>query len=181
MLIRALVSLKPAPYRDTSDILRAQLVLVVSALDYFVHEVTRIGMLQILRGTRQPTKHFDSFKVTTTSALAAVTDSTGGWLESEIRTQHAFLAFQKAEKIADAIRMIHSTPLWRDVAGRMHRPEDDVKRELDLIVSRRNQIAHEADLDPANVGVRYPISEHDVNSAIVFVSEICGHLCTILS
>jgi hypothetical protein len=37
---------------DLSDILRAALVLAVSALDYYVHEVVRLGMLEIHRGSR---------------------------------------------------------------------------------------------------------------------------------
>jgi hypothetical protein len=37
---------------DLSDILRAALVLAVSALDYYVHEVVRIGMLEIHCGIR---------------------------------------------------------------------------------------------------------------------------------
>ena len=32
---------------DVSDMLRAALVLAVSALDYYVHEVVTLGMLQI--------------------------------------------------------------------------------------------------------------------------------------
>lgn len=37
---------------DLSDILRAALVLAVSALDFYIHEVVRIGMLEIHRGVR---------------------------------------------------------------------------------------------------------------------------------
>lgn len=37
---------------DLSDILRAALVLAVSALDYYVHEVVTLGMLEIHRGIR---------------------------------------------------------------------------------------------------------------------------------
>lgn len=34
---------------DFSDLLRAALVLAVSALDYYVHEVVTLGMLEIHR------------------------------------------------------------------------------------------------------------------------------------
>ena len=37
---------------DLSDILRAELVLSVSALDHYVHEVVRMGMLEAYRGGR---------------------------------------------------------------------------------------------------------------------------------
>ena len=37
---------------DVSDMLRAALVLAVSALDYYVHEVVTLGMLEIHQGHR---------------------------------------------------------------------------------------------------------------------------------
>lgn len=37
---------------DVSDILRAALVLAVSALDYYIHEVVTLGMLEIYQGQR---------------------------------------------------------------------------------------------------------------------------------
>lgn len=37
---------------DMSDMLRAALVLAASALDYYVHEVVTLGMLEIHRGQR---------------------------------------------------------------------------------------------------------------------------------
>ena len=43
---------------DLSDILRTEIVLVVSALDHYVHEITRLGMLDIYRGNRKPSTAF---------------------------------------------------------------------------------------------------------------------------
>lgn len=56
--IRALISIhnsvnaQSTPALDLSDILRAALVLAVSALDYYIHEVVTLGMLEIHRGQR---------------------------------------------------------------------------------------------------------------------------------
>jgi hypothetical protein len=56
--VRDLISLhnsvkaRSTPALDLSDILRAALVLVVSALDYYIHEVVTLGMLEIHRGQR---------------------------------------------------------------------------------------------------------------------------------
>lgn len=46
------VKAQSTPALDLSDILRAALVLAVSALDYYVHEVVTLGMLEIQRGQR---------------------------------------------------------------------------------------------------------------------------------
>lgn len=40
---------------DLTDLLRAQIVMVVSALDYYIHEITRIGMLEVYDGKRPQT------------------------------------------------------------------------------------------------------------------------------
>src|SRR5208283_305551 len=48
---------------DLSDILRAEVVLAVSALDYFVHELTRLGMLESWSGARAQTDAFQRFQL----------------------------------------------------------------------------------------------------------------------
>ncbi|MHB1581461.1 MAG: hypothetical protein ACYCUJ_08760, partial [Acidithiobacillus sp.] len=40
---------------DVSDMWRAQIVLVVSALDHFIHDLTRLGMIEIAKGSSQKT------------------------------------------------------------------------------------------------------------------------------
>src|SRR5882672_9486708 len=48
---------------DLSDLLRAQHVLAVSALDYFIHETARKGMLEIFDGKRAPTPAYSRFRI----------------------------------------------------------------------------------------------------------------------
>lgn len=48
------------PALDLSDLLRAELVLTVSALDHFVHELARLGMMEIWRGTRPATPAYQN-------------------------------------------------------------------------------------------------------------------------
>ena len=43
---------------------------------------------------------------------------------------------------------------------------------LKLIVKRRHQIAHEADLDPGSPNTRWPISEPDATDAIDFIEQL---------
>lgn len=78
---------------DLSDLLRAALVLAVSALDYYVHEITRIGMLEIHRGDRpEPSgkntgeSAFSRFKVSLGNAREErnLAINIGDWLEFEL-------------------------------------------------------------------------------------------------
>ena len=129
---------------DLTDILRAEMVLSVSALDHYVHEVVRLGMMESYRGTRSITDHFRRFQVSLGSALDAQSDSSNQtWIEDEIRARHSFRSFQTPDNVATAIRLISDVTLWDNVARRLNAPAEQLKDRLSLIVDRRNKIAHE--------------------------------------
>ncbi len=103
---------------DLTDILRAQIVMLVSALDHYIHEITRVGMLEVYAGTRPQTKAFLHFQVTMSAALIGIQDSSqSGWFETQIRERHGHLAFQQPDRIAKAVRLFSSCELWRSVAS----------------------------------------------------------------
>ena len=78
---------------DASDMLRAQLVLAVSALDHYVHEITRLGMLSIFDGTKTASSAFLRFRVSL-NCLSSGQLLTRNEFDAEIRAQHSYLAFQ---------------------------------------------------------------------------------------
>jgi hypothetical protein len=159
---------------DLSDILRAQLVMAVSALDHYVHELTRLGMIEIVEGKRAQTPAFLRFQVPLDATLRAVVPSGGsGWLDNEVRSRHGYLAFQHPDKIADAVRLISTIELWNDLSTTLGIPVRDLKNRLQLIVDRRNKIAHEADIDPSYPGVCWPISASDVAGVTDFIEQLC--------
>jgi len=167
----------PIPGLDLTDILRAQVVLAVSALDYYVHEVTRLGLIEIFEGKRPVTSHYLKYQVSLESvhnALAA--PGTIGWVDTEIRTKHGFVAFQQADKIADAIRLFSPVKLWNNVGARIGIVPEDIRTRIDLIVHRRNKIAHEADLDPSYPNARWPIRLADATYATDFIERICENI-----
>lgn len=180
MRVRALGGLYEAlsklttPVIDSSDLLRAQIVLAVSALDHYIHELTRLGMLEVFNGVRPSTGSFGRFQVTINAAMAGIAGSGGSsWFEAEIREKHGFLAFQHPDKVADAIRLFSACELWTQVATELGLSAQDIKNRLKLIVERRNKIAHEADLDPSYPGTRWPISSADADSTVKFIEDIC--------
>ena len=94
-----------------------------------------------------------------------------GWLDEEIRRKHGYLAFQHPDRIADAIRLFSTCELWTSVASELNLEVEDVKTQLRLIIDRRNQIAHEADLDSRKPGSRWAISVSDTDRIIDFIQE----------
>ena len=144
---------------DLSDILRAEVVLAVSALDHYVHELARLGMLECWRGARAPTDAFGKFQIpaSTVSSLLINSAQAESIFENEVRSKHSFLTFQQPDKIADAVRLFSSTSLWDNVGMQLGTTGKLSKSALAIVIDRRNKIAHEADIDPSYPGQRWPI------------------------
>ena len=156
---------------DLSDILRAELVLSVSALDHYVHEVVRLGMLESYRGIRPRTQRFLDYQVSLEGALAGVSGGES-WIDNQIRIRNGYRSYQTPDNIALAIRLVSCIRLWDQVAQIMGIPAKDVKDTLSLIVDRRNKIAHEADMNPSPYEERYPINREEVSDSIDFIEEV---------
>ncbi|WP_217607253.1 hypothetical protein [Chitinophaga sp. GbtcB8] len=91
---------------DLSDLLRAQWVYAVSALDKLIHEFVRIGMIETFNGSRNKTSKFNSFPVSMSTLINIQSSSVPPshyWFEQEIIQRHKQLSFQDPEKIADAL------------------------------------------------------------------------------
>jgi hypothetical protein len=160
------------PALNVDDLLRSQIVMSVSALDYFIHEVVRQSMLAIYDGTRNAVPGFSRFQVPLVEAKSGIPSSSSIWVDSAIRQNHSFLSFQNPDKIADAIRLIYEPALWPALEIRLATPANDLKQQLKLIVDRRNKIAHEADADPSYPGMRWPISYQDAASSSDFIEKL---------
>ena len=95
-----------------------------------------------------------------------------GLMRKSVKSMGIWL-FNILDRIADAIRLFSSCTLWISVASELNLEVEDVKTELQLIVNRRNQIAHEADLDSRTPGGnRFTISPSDTERIINFIQDI---------
>lgn len=158
---------------DVSDLWRSQIVLVVSALDYFIHELARLGMIECAKGTRAKTDAYLRFEMPLSAAESAIAGSTHEvWVGETVRERHSWQSFQDPDKLADAIRLMSPVKLWEAVGNELGIAPKDVKTRLKLIVDRRNQIAHEADLDPTSPGARWPINAPLVNDTVDFIQKV---------
>lgn len=168
---------------DLSDILRSQLVYAVSALDKLIHELVKTGMLQAFMNQRSKTSKFNSFSISLETYHNI--QQTGQqqpntlqleppeyFLEQEIIVKHKYLAFQEPDKIADALSFIwEEKQKWQKIALLFNAPDDDIKKKLKSIVSRRNLIVHEADID-LQTNSRNSIEANDVKEAVDFIFKL---------
>lgn len=70
--------------------------------------------------------------------------------------------------------------MWIEIGDKLGKKPHDLKSQLNLIVDRRNKIAHEADMDPSYPGLRWPIDENMVENAVNFIDEIVQTIDDIL-
>jgi hypothetical protein len=168
---------------QSEEILRAQIALIVSALDNYVHDCVRLGMLEIFQGQRLQTKHYQSFPLNFIFLDRLLNSQTSqdrlNIIEEALRISNARDSFQSARGVEHAMNLISVDKVWTKIAPLMNMAADDVRNELGLIVDRRNKIVHEADFN-FTTGTKYPIDKVLADNAIHFVSRMCESIQTIL-
>lgn len=169
------------------NILRSQIVNVISALDRYLHEKVRKGICDMFLGNRAITDKFKSFSVSSDTVLRIWGDSSLTIIDREILINEVViqslktLSFQKAIKIKDALSYLWDEPhKMVIIAKEMEVPgitDNDkqhyLTQKLDLLVERRNQIAHESDI---YFGGKRDICQDDVIDAIAFIEKFVSCL-----
>ncbi|MCL4203557.1 MAG: hypothetical protein KJ000_13725 [Pirellulaceae bacterium] len=158
------------------ELLRAELVLAVSALDCYVHDVVRIGMARLFSGTGGAPNAYLNCLVSlgfTKRLATAVESDRGSLVEEEIRRLHGFRTFQSADNISQALALIGLQGMWDKVGTELSMQAGDIRRKLDIVVDRRNRIAHESDIDPTmGIGAKYPVDYPMVSQAVAILEQI---------
>jgi hypothetical protein len=169
----------PQNSHDASDILRSCIVLGISALDAFIHDIIRIGMVEILHEKRNQTKDYQKIGFTLQQVRF---DSQYAWFERRIYEDHGEKSFQNPLAIAQAIKHISEKDLWKEVSKEFSDiSEDQIKQRLKLIVTRRNQIAHEADMDKGqSPPLKRSIESKEVREHIDFIENLANAMYEIL-
>jgi hypothetical protein len=132
------VKAQSTPALDLSDILRAALVLAVSALDYYVHEVVTLGMLEIHRGQRSepnPPRNssqsaFSRFQVSLGGARQErlIAMDIASWLEHEIQQSQGSSFLQQSHPVSALLPVISNSVLNR--LNNASWLEDEVRERL---------------------------------------------------
>ena len=107
-------------------------------------------------------------------------------LTEEIRRLHSLNSYQSPKSVEYAIGILNIKKIWSKLAEKFQSiPKysvyngENIKRELSLIIDRRNKIAHESDYNPINYE-KYAIERSDVDTVLDFtitlvnsINEIC--------
>lgn len=179
------------PPHEVSDILRAQIVNSVSAFDRLIHELVNIGVIEMFLGQRVKTKKFLNQPFKAETLIKSIEFSKPGYIptsindnpqflvEKEMREKMSYLAFEAPDKVKDALSYIWDMDhKMQAIAIDMALPGTDsnakqkkLEQELQLIVDRRNQIAHEGDVDPAT-NTKRSITKEMAQDSIDFMEKL---------
>jgi len=186
--LHSFISHQGTPALKPEELLRADWVARVSALDLYVHELVSQRMSQIMSGELPQTPAFGRFRVSS-ETLIRMKDgpelAAKAAFDLDVREQFAIQTFQMPEKIADAIRLCSSVKLWLEVAADQNPgatpPQIEAfakgtKATLSLIVERRNKIAHEGDLQPSVPREPWPIAASDVVEVRDFIRNLVNSI-----
>ena len=173
------------PSASFDDLLRSQLVYAVSAFDKLLHDLIRIGMVQIFASAgRAPTAKYlnDSIPMNVVSQLLApvAIQPIEITFENLIREKHSVLSFQDPKKVADGLSYIWAEEhKWNKIAVKMGLTEDQARKQLSLIVTRRNAMVHEADMDPVT-RQKQPISQVMSRFSSDFLQKLGDVICSLV-
>lgn len=159
------------------DILRSQIVFLDSAFDFFMHEVTKYGMVQIFQGVWEKTERYNNFTI----RLGDISDvlqnpEQENWLLDIVNDSYAEDTFMSSDAVIGQLNLIGIK--WQSVADRAFYEQgstiptkDKFKRTLKSLFRRRNQIAHQADC-LHETGAKIDIEREDVETYIGDIEKI---------
>ncbi len=175
----------------TEEILRAEWVARVAALDLYIHELVAQRLVEIFEGRCPATDSYKKFMLPNETVArirsAPTPDDARAAFDLEVRRQLGFITYQSAESIADGVRMISSVELWNGVAAFHGAAPADVtkqakalRRQLSIIVERRNKIAHEGDMQPSVPRQPWPICQEDLQTVRNFIFQVVAAIDAIV-
>lgn len=182
-LFNLIVENFPLLQTQAEEILRAQFVMIVSALDTYIHDVVRTGMLEIYQSNRTGSKQTDMFSIDfdTLKQIESTTDiqTKLALLEQSIQNKNAKESYQSPKSIEYALNLINIDKLWVSISTDMQKKAEDIRKQLALINDRRNKIAHESDRDYLSSG-KNPIDKPLVDGTIEFLDKFCESIAKLL-
>lgn len=162
------------------EINRTQLVWAVSAFDKLLHELINIGVSDIFFGNRAATKKYsnESLPISVmTSIYNKDLISASMIFKDAIHAKLRVLSFQSPDKIADGLSFIwDENQKWQKLADKLGSNDVTVKQRLNLVVTRRNAIVHEADLNPVSLN-KQDIKSEDIIEIVNFLEKLGNVIC----
>lgn len=163
----------PLLTEPAEEILRAQLVHIVSAFDCYMHDCVRICLMEIFCGTRS-NENKGAFHLSFESLVTVEKGQTKlekqHLLESIIVKKISEDSYHSPKGVEYALSLIGIKRVWKLLSTKLNIDPYEIRMQLALIVDRRNKIVHEADYNSVT-GSKTPINSKHVESVIDFIDK----------
>lgn len=160
---------------DISGLLRAEIVFAVSALDQYVHSVVLFQVIDFPKTGKPGSKSFSKLLLGLDSVQIILnndeTTDVFPLIEQQLKQNLGWRSFQQPDKIAEALKIVCDKKIWDEVSSLTGKDAKLLKEQLQLIVKRRDSIAHEADFDIVNQ-CQYPINRKETIVALNFIISL---------
>ena len=167
---------QPMAGLDLTESFRASVVLAVSALDSYIHNLCIESIASSYAGERPRTKAYRDVNIRLAMAEQGLDSPNNSWLIGELKALFARDTFQRPDDVAKALRFVDDrNSKWGRIGASLGLTAEEVKRKLGGIVDRRNMIVHEADLDPIWHTARDLTSE-EAEGAVEFIFQLVNSI-----
>lgn len=157
---------------DITELLRAEFVLIVSALDFYIHGIVREGLMEQLHNTGSCNANTLCIPFSTVKVLLHI-DSEEERIQilgEQIKSITSKDSYQAPHAIEKALGMIDVKKIWTLISKSSDKSAEDIRNTLSIIVNRRNKIAHEADIDSIT-GEKTDITTIEIRECLDFVTD----------
>lgn len=133
---------------NTSSLLRAEYVLIVSAFDNYLHQVVRKKVRESFFGGGDMPSNLN-FPISIFQIMNSETNAAEQQMifDAGLKKVLEKDSYQSPKSLEYALSLINVSHIWTKVAPGIGDTPEHIKSKLSIIVKRRNQIAHEADVD----------------------------------
>jgi hypothetical protein len=162
---------------QASEILRASIVLSISALDNYMHEFYRNEIVEGYLGVGNFEIKFDSLLISIQGMrqldAAPSLDAKRNYLIQEMRKIQKTDSYQSPKSIEYIFNNLNIKNIWTqlETIGIQGLSASDIKSELSNIIDRRNKISHESDWDLINEK-KFPIDLGMSISTVNFIKSL---------
>ncbi len=175
------------------ELLRSALVSAVSAMDRYLHDVVADMFIRLLKkNTPKELARFSIPLETVECVLRKALETRKGGaatrprtiLKDKFRAELNQKTFQGAAQVEVALRMAGVSGSWGEIGKKMGARAEQVRKQLNGIVARRNKIAHEGDIKhgsrPREIKLNDIVSS-DVRAEIAWLEKLVRTVDSLVS
>lgn len=136
---------------EAENIWRSQIIFLASALDFYMHELTKYGLCEIYNGNWDRTDKYNNLQVNMkVIELALKSGEEIDWFLEHINGYYQSITIVSYESVREQFNLLGiNLASVADRAfyqrGRTEKTKEKLKRRLNELFSRRNIIAHQTD------------------------------------